>query len=46
MRIGVISDTHIPVRAKHLPAALFCLFENVDLILHAGDLVDPQVLVI
>ncbi|NLM52278.1 MAG: metallophosphoesterase [Firmicutes bacterium] len=45
MRIGVISDTHIPTRARHLPAVLFEHFADVDLILHAGDLVDPQVLV-
>jgi hypothetical protein len=44
MKIGVISDTHIPVRAKKLPAALPEIFTGVDLILHAGDLVDRMVL--
>ena len=44
MRIGVVSDTHIPTRARHLPAVLFKLFARVDMILHAGDVVDPQVL--
>ncbi|MDW7650679.1 MAG: metallophosphoesterase family protein [Bacillota bacterium] len=44
MRIGVVSDTHIPARARQLPPALFTLFDGVDLILHAGDLVDENVL--
>lgn len=44
MKIGVVSDTHIPVRAKQLPAALPEIFTGVDLILHAGDLVDKMVL--
>ncbi|GAC1373010.1 MAG: metallophosphoesterase [Actinomycetota bacterium] len=37
VRIGVISDTHIPSRAKALPAEVLALFAGVDLILHAGD---------
>ena len=45
MRIGVLSDTHIPARAKHLPPVLFELFAGVDLILHAGDLVHEEVLI-
>lgn len=44
MRIGVISDTHIPVRARFLPPELFTLFDGVDLVLHAGDLVEESVL--
>ena len=43
MRIGVLSDTHIPTRAKYLPAALFDIFAGVELILHAGDLVTMSV---
>jgi putative phosphoesterase len=43
-RIGVVADTHIPTRGKKLPAALFRLLSGVDLILHAGDLVDISVL--
>lgn len=35
--IGLISDTHMPARRRTLPAALFDLFQGVDLILHAGD---------
>lgn len=44
MRIGVISDTHVPVRARALPGEVFKIFAGVDLILHAGDLVTLDVL--
>ncbi len=40
MRIGVISDTHIPERTKTIPQAILEDFKNVDMIIHAGDLVD------
>jgi len=43
-KIGVISDTHIPTRGRIIPPGLYDLFETVGLILHAGDLVDEQVL--
>lgn len=47
-RIGVISDTHV-VDAWSEDTLLETLqnkyFKGVDLILHAGDLVDPQILV-
>ncbi|MBS4007525.1 MAG: metallophosphoesterase [Clostridium sp.] len=45
MRIGVISDTHIPARSRKLPLELFTLFAGVDLILHAGDVVEDYVLI-
>jgi putative phosphoesterase len=44
MLIGVISDTHIPERASKIPETVFRSFNNVDLILHAGDLVSLDVL--
>ena len=44
MKIGVLSDTHVPVAAPVLPLAVFDLFAGVDLILHAGDIVDLSVL--
>jgi putative phosphoesterase len=44
MRIGLISDTHIPVDARKLPEQLARAFHNVDLILHAGDVYAPSVL--
>lgn len=37
-RIGVISDTHVPWRARRVPDAVLRHFEDVELILHAGDL--------
>lgn len=44
MKIGVVSDTHIPRAASDLPIALCDAFKKVDLILHAGDLVTLDVL--
>jgi putative phosphoesterase len=37
IRIGVLSDTHIPGRAKKLPEAVLEGFRGVDAIIHAGD---------
>lgn len=37
IRIAVISDTHMPKKAKQLPQALVAGLENVDYILHVGD---------
>jgi putative phosphoesterase len=42
--VGLISDTHIPVRARELPAKVFEVFEKVDFIVHAGDLVQMSVI--
>jgi len=44
MRIGLVSDTHIPQAEKELPAELATAFRGVDLILHAGDIYVPSVL--
>ena len=44
MRIGVISDTHIPGQAEEIPAEITEAFKHVDMVLHCGDLVSPQVL--
>ena len=41
---AVIADTHIPRRAKALPESLLPHLERADLILHAGDLMDPTLL--
>ena len=43
-KIGVISDTHIAQRDKALPAEVLEAFKGVDMIIHAGDLVDLDVL--
>lgn len=44
MRIGLISDTHIPLDANMLPPHIRYAFRGVDLILHAGDIYVPAVL--
>ena len=41
MLIGLISDTHIPDRARIIPQNVIDAFEEVDLIIHAGDLTSP-----
>lgn len=38
VRVGVISDTHVPSRVARLPERVLRHFEGVDHILHAGDL--------
>jgi putative phosphoesterase len=43
-RIGLLSDTHIPVDAKLLPGQIKEIFRDVDLILHAGDIYETSVL--
>ncbi len=40
----VLADTHIPRRAHALPEELFSYLRQADLILHAGDLIQPSVL--
>jgi putative phosphoesterase len=37
--IGIISDTH-----GHLPQSASIIFEDADLIVHAGDIGDPQII--
>jgi putative phosphoesterase len=46
VRIGVLSDTHIPHRLPQLPPTVVETFADaaVDLILHAGDVDDPRCL--
>lgn len=44
MKIGVISDTHIPDKALDLPKDILKGFQGVDMIIHAGDLADLSVL--
>jgi putative phosphoesterase len=41
--VGLISDTHVPKRARCIPKRVFEIFENVDYIIHAGDLVELAV---
>ena len=44
MRIGLLSDTHIPGAAQALPPQIAEAFRDVDLILHAGDIYVSSVL--
>lgn len=44
MRIGLISDTHIPEACDHLPQRVFEVLRGVDLVMHAGDVYVNQVL--
>jgi len=43
-RLLLISDTHIPGRAKALPAAVLAAADAADLVIHAGDWVAASVL--
>jgi len=42
--VGLISDTHVPVRARGIPRKVFEVFEKADFIVHAGDLVTITVI--
>jgi len=44
MRIGVIADTHITSKTDTLPKEILEAFKNVDMIIHAGDLIDLSAL--
>lgn len=44
MQIGVVSDTHIPVSKKEIPNKVLELLKGVELIIHAGDIVELTVL--
>lgn len=44
MRIGVVSDTHMPRKAKVLPPKLVEAFKKTDLIIHLGDWTSLEVL--
>lgn len=41
--VGLISDTHIPKKAHNLPQKVLEVFQNVNYIIHAGDLVELTV---
>lgn len=42
--IGLVADTHFPLRGEALPPTLFTLLQGVDLILHGGDVGELRVL--
>ena len=43
-KIGVISDTHISTKAKFIPPEVLEGLKGVDLILHAGDILQAEIL--
>lgn len=44
VRIGIISDTHMPLRYPSLPEQVATVFASVDMIFHAGDVGELWVL--
>ncbi|WP_410793371.1 metallophosphoesterase family protein [Kribbella sp. C-35] len=44
MRLVLISDTHLPVRAKKLPAPVWDAVDDADVVIHAGDWVSVGLL--
>ncbi|WP_077078091.1 metallophosphoesterase family protein [Mycobacterium numidiamassiliense] len=42
MRLLLIADTHVPLRARDLPAAVWDEVASADVVLHAGDWVAPE----
>ncbi|MFE9451004.1 metallophosphoesterase family protein [Streptomyces sp. NPDC006739] len=44
MRLLLMSDTHVPLRAKRLPDQLLAELPHADVVIHAGDWVDTATL--
>ena len=44
MRLLIVADTHLPKRARELPAEVWAAVEEADVVLHAGDWVDVTLL--
>ena len=44
MRLLLLADTHVPRRARDLPAQVWAEVAKVDVVLHAGDWVAPELL--
>ncbi|MFC1703409.1 metallophosphoesterase family protein [Candidatus Omnitrophota bacterium] len=44
MKIGVLADTHIPIQANDIPKKVYDILSDVDLIIHAGDVVNMDFL--
>ena len=44
LRLLLLADTHVPQRAKDLPAAVWEQVEAADVVVHAGDWVTPDLL--
>ncbi|MFH5821355.1 metallophosphoesterase family protein [Georgenia sp. AZ-5] len=41
-RLLLLADTHLPKRARELPAEVWAAVEEADLVVHAGDWVDER----
>jgi putative phosphoesterase len=44
MRLLIMADTHVPKRARDLPAVLWAAVDAADLVIHAGDWVETPIL--
>ena len=44
MLVGLVSDTHLPKGARRIPEACLERLRGADLIVHAGDVSEPEVL--
>lgn len=44
MRLVLLSDTHVPKRARDLPGPLWSAIDDADVVIHAGDWVDVSLL--
>jgi uncharacterized protein len=44
MHLLIVADTHVPRRARDLPAELWRALDDADVVLHAGDWVDERLL--
>ncbi len=44
VQVVLMADTHVPTRAKDLPAQLWAAVEQADLVVHAGDWMDARLL--
>ncbi|WP_324651005.1 metallophosphoesterase [Georgenia sp. H159] len=44
MRVLLVADTHVPLRAKQLPGQVWREVERADVVVHAGDWVVPELL--
>lgn len=44
LELVVVADTHVPNRARDLPAPLWAAIEAADVVIHAGDWVTPALL--
>jgi putative phosphoesterase len=44
MKLLLISDTHLPIRAKKLPEQVWAAVDDADVVIHAGDWVSVELL--